>query len=295
MKNLKTYLFLLLMSIGVTLPMCSCKRVLQKIDNLTAKTSEVETEQTDEVTEPEQAKGPIILTSRTYEGESFFKANIQRALYADQTWHVQWPVSAENCNIEKFQKELLHFFVGDKYDDIDSFLNYLNKEFEGDGEWKKVDKMGESDARYIEGEEYNPYPQSMNYELSEVSLTEDGYATYSKKIMYDMGSGLGAGVLFTVEYFMYDLRSDRRLLYNDIFAAGSEGPIAKLLKTKATNLDDYRTLIDADFPPVHNDNFYVDFKNEEAHFVYDKYEVAAGADGVVDLCIPFSEIKQYMK
>ena len=295
MKNLKTYFCILLVSVGMSLPLCSCQRVLQKIGDLAAEKSEAETEQTNEVAAVAEVKGPITLKNRTYEGECFFKANMSRALYADQTWHVQWPESAENCDLKKFQKELLKFFVGDRFDDIDSFLTHLSKEFDGDGDWKKVEKMGESDTQYIEDDEYNPYPQSMHYELSMVSLTEDGYVTYSNKVIYDMGSGTGAGVLFGIEYMMYDLKFGRRLLYNDIFTPGSEAPIGKLLKTKATNIDDYSTLIDADFPPVHNDNFYVDFKNEEAHFIYGKYEVAAGADGVVDLRIPFTAIKQYIK
>lgn len=85
MKNLKTYFCIVLVSIGVTLPLCSCQRVLQKIGDLTAEKSEAETEQTNEVTAVAEVKGPITLKNRTYEGECFFKANMSRALYADQT------------------------------------------------------------------------------------------------------------------------------------------------------------------------------------------------------------------
>ena len=59
MKNLKTYFYIVLVSIGVTLPLYSCQRVLQKIGDLTAEKSEAETEQTNEVAAVAEVKGPI--------------------------------------------------------------------------------------------------------------------------------------------------------------------------------------------------------------------------------------------
>lgn len=295
MKKAKTLLFFGLMGIGIVLSMSSCQRIAQKFGELTEKATNADSTQVENDEAVTIGDGPVTVNTRTYKGESFFKAKIARKLYADQAWSIQWPVSAVNCDLKKFQKELLTFFVGDEYDSIDSFINKLNNEFCGEDEWVKVPEMGETDSDTDCEDGYNPYPQSMYYGLEQVSLEGNDIITFSKSVIYDAGSGTGAGVFIIKEFLMYDLNAGKRLTYDDIFKSGSEDAIARLLKTNAINLDEYSTLMDAYFPPVHKDNFYVNYSKREASFVYGKYEVAAGADGVVILTIPFDDIMEYMK
>ena len=295
MKNLKTFLLFGLLCVGIMLPMTSCQRIAHKLGELTAKAGNADSAQSKNDDPVTIGDGPATVKTRTYTGKSFFKAKISRELYADQTWSIQWPESAENCDLKKFQRELLTFFIGDEYNSIDAFISKLNNEFCGDDEWEKVSKMGETETNFDGEDGYNPYPQSIHYELSEVSLEGNDIITYSKSVMYDMGSGTGAGVYIGQEYMMYDLNAGKRIVYDDVFTSGSEEAIGRLLKTRATNLDDYSTLMETGFPPVHKDNFYLNYEKNEAHFLYGKYEVASGADGVVDLSIPFDAISKYMK
>lgn len=295
MGKFKTYLGVGMMCIGMTLPMCSCQRVMQKVGSLTAKVSDSDTAQTEENEDSEVYEGPITMNFRPYDGKSYFQAEITRPLFAEQEWLVQWPESAENCNLKKFQKELLKFFGVDGADDIEAYLTQLQNNFGGDGDWKKVNEMGNTDTSFTEIDDYNPYPQSVNIACEKVSLTDEGIVTYKKAEEWDSGTGLGAGFSMSVNYMMYDLKAGKRLRYDDFFTLGSAPKIAKLLKTKAINLDEYRTIIDGDFNPVHTNNFYVDLENKAAHFVYDKYEIAAGVDGVVELIIPLSAIQPYLK
>ena len=295
MKNLKIFLFFGLMCIGIILPMTSCQRIAQKFGELIVKADNVDSVQSKKDEPVTIGDGPATVKTRTFTGKSFFKAKISRDLYAEQTWSIQWPESAENCDLKKFQKELLTFFVGDEFSSIEAFINKLNNEFCGEDGWEKVSKMGETDTNFDGEDEHNPYPQSLYYELSEVSHNGNDIITYSNSIVYDTGSGTGAGVLMGQEYMMYDLNAGKRITYEDVFTRDSEKAIARLLKTKANNLDEYSTLMETNFPPVNKENFYLDYEKNEAHFLYGKYEVASGADGVVDLSIPFEAISEYMK
>ncbi|RRD02898.1 DUF3298 domain-containing protein [Prevotella sp. OH937_COT-195] len=242
-----------------------------------------------------QKKTGISVEHRLYEGESFFKAKIKRPLYADQRWSIMWPENGVNCNVKKLQEAIIASLSDKHYPSIDAFVSFMENNFAGNGEWQKVAEMVETETSFDCEDEYNPFPQSIAYNVETTETGCEGIATYRISDVYDLGSGVGAGILFDDRYIMYDLYTGQVVKYEDIFKQGSEEAVARLLKTNAVNLNDYKTLINADFPPVHKDNFYLDHNYKTAFFIYGKYEVASGVDGVVKLGLSFDDLKPFMK
>lgn len=83
MKKAKTLLFFGLMGIGIVLSMSSCQRIAQKFGELTEKATNADSTQVENDEAVTIGDGPATVNTRTYKGESFFKAKIARKLYAD--------------------------------------------------------------------------------------------------------------------------------------------------------------------------------------------------------------------
>ena len=98
----------------------------------------------------------------------------------------------------------------------------------------------------------------------------------------------GAHGFYGENYKVFDLKSNKVLQQNDIFKNTKDKKWSEFLKNHFNNKDQKEMLL-VDVIPLNN-NFY--FDDKQITFVYNQYEITAYAAGVVEITIPFSELKE---
>lgn len=107
------------------------------------------------------------------------------------------------------------------------------------------------------------------------------------------GSGYtgGAHGYYFENYKAFDLKNNKVISQNDIFQNPNDKSWNDILMKNFTNKDQKQMLL-VDKIEL-NDNFY--FDQNQITFIYNQYEIAAYAAGVVHITIPFSSIKDKLK
>ena len=240
---------------------------------------------------------PSIL-SQHYGGTAFYRADIPRRLYAIQSWDITWPSSGKNCDVTSLQKYLSNLLFDSNFN---SFISRMQSQFyltDDNQKWFKVSKKGESDTdvENINGDNdnYPIYEPSYSVFLKEVTFNE-GIVTYYYEAIADFGTGMGAGIGHKEKYITYNIIDKKQVTFDDVFKPGAEKRIVSLLKTKATNIDDYNCVEVGQIEKIHKDYFYIDYTYDIAYFMFEKYEISCGADGVVKLGIKLSDLRSVLK
>lgn len=101
----------------------------------------------------------------------------------------------------------------------------------------------------------------------------------------------GAHGYYNILFKNFDLKNNKTIQLSDVFMDINKVDWNKILMKNFKNPDQKEMLL-VDKIPVNN-NFYFDFQN--ITFVYNQYEITAYAAGVVEISIPFSELKPYLK
>ena len=101
----------------------------------------------------------------------------------------------------------------------------------------------------------------------------------------------GAHGYYGITYKNFDLKNNKTIQLSDIFKDINKVDWNKVLMKNFKNSDQKEMLL-VDKIPVNN-NFYFDSRN--ITFVYNQYEITAYAAGVVEISIPFAELKLYLK
>lgn len=101
----------------------------------------------------------------------------------------------------------------------------------------------------------------------------------------------GAHGYYNILYKNFDLKKNSVIQVSDIFKDPKSREISDLLMKYFTNKEQKEMLLEQKITA--NNNFYFDDKN--ITFVYNHYEITAYAAGVVEITIPFSELKPYLK
>ena len=115
-------------------------------------------------------------------------------------------------------------------------------------------------------------------EVLTISYENDGY------------SG-GAHGYYNILFKNFDLKTNAVIQLSDVFIDVNKIDWNKILMKNFKNPDQKEMLL-VDKIPVNN-NFYFDSQN--ITFVYNQYEITAYAAGVVEISIPFPELKPYLK
>ena len=101
----------------------------------------------------------------------------------------------------------------------------------------------------------------------------------------------GAHGYYGITYKNFDLKNNKTIQLSDVFMDINKIDWNKILMKNFKNSDQKEMLL-VDKIPVNN-NFYFDSQN--ITFVYNQYEITAYAAGVVEISIPLSELKPYLK
>ena len=101
----------------------------------------------------------------------------------------------------------------------------------------------------------------------------------------------GAHGYYNILFKNFDLKNNKTIQLSDVFMDINKVDWNKILMKNFKNPDQKEMLL-VDKIPVNN-NFYFDSQN--ITFVYNQYEITAYAAGVVEISIPFSVLKPYLK
>jgi len=151
-----------------------------------------------------------------------------------------------------------------------------------------------NDIKAMENEEFMA---TLNYEsMQEVSVryNERGYVIL-ESLSYDYSGGAHGN--YGSALYCLDAASKRRLALQDVIAADSSQLRTLLEKNfrAQIRLAASRPLTEYLFENrlMPNDNFY--FTNKGIGFLYNPYEIAAYALGQINVFIPYTELKQYIR
>lgn len=111
-------------------------------------------------------------------------------------------------------------------------------------------------------------------------------------IMYQNdGYSGGAHGYYNILYKNFDLKKNSVIQVSDVFKDAKSQEISDLLMKYFINKEQKEMLLEQKITA--NNNFYFDDKS--ITFVYNHYEITAYAAGVVEITIPFSVLKPYLK
>ena len=134
--------------------------------------------------------------------------------------------------------------------------------------------------QYDQTWEENFYMRFISHKNNVLTLTfgSDGY------------SG-GAHGYYTILYKNFDLKKNQTVQLSDVFTDVQKINWDAIL-SKHFNVEEQKEMLLVDKIPV-NDNFY--YNDKGITFVYNQYEITAYAAGVVEITVPFAELKSYLK
>lgn len=137
--------------------------------------------------------------------------------------------------------------------------------------------MGFSWETKLEGEEGDTYRNIVTYKAETYMYTGGAHGSTSEM------------------YYNFDINTGKLLNSEDVFAAGTEEEIGKLLMKHLNDdnddADDEKIVLSVDrIEP--NGNFEIE--EDGITFTFNQYEIAAYSYGAIDIFIPKREIKQYL-
>ena len=145
--------------------------------------------------------------------------------------------------------------------------------------------QGQEDAK-----EYTPDFEQIWDENSYMKVFSNQNEVLTISYENDGFSG-GAHGYYNILFKNFDLKNNAVIQLSDVFIDVNKIDWNKILMKNFKNPDQKEMLL-VDKIPVNN-NFYFDSQN--ITFVYNQYEITAYAAGVVEISIPFAELKPYLK
>jgi len=207
---------------------------------------------------------------------------VDSVMYVNNQFTAVWPVMINGKPCKALQRALLDEMVYDIYcapdtqfphfNDVDSLIDYCLKcQFPSDG-ITELDKPVSDTVRSL----------SASTHLSVMSLDRQMLTMKCEKYEY-AGGAHGAT---EHSYYTYDIDNDRVLQFNDVVA---DTTMFKQLTLQAFKDDpdisvENLWLPKDGMPPLPND-FYIDTEDKGLHAIYQQYEIASYAQGIIDATI----------
>lgn len=202
-----------------------------------------------------------------------------------------YPISAPSyIDLQKLEYTFLQILSGEEnparipseaFDNIK--IEYINQALEYGKEWEK------------DREEYPSFINFSNYSLDKANsidfISRYVIATSTSQYSY-LGGAHGA---YYISYYNIDLRDYQVIQENELFKANYEQPLSTLIqreverRNSSPNEDEHIMLLVEISDIKANQNFY--FSKEGLVYVYNQYEISPYVQGVVEITIPYDQIK----
>ncbi len=178
---------------------------------------------------------------------------------------------------------------------LDSIYNIVGIKLENYSKEKIVKELTKQKDTYFSQEKENSKEYMPEFEQTwEDNFYMNVFSNHNDilTLSYESnGFSGGAHGYYSILFKNFDLKNNKTIQLSDIFNEVQKINWDKILMENFKNKDQKEMLL-VDKIPVNN-NFY--FNDKEITFVYNQYEITAYAAGVVEIAIPFSELKSYLK
>lgn len=214
--------------------------------------------------------------------------SVTKNIYHENTYTVDWPMSAEGFDVTILQNELKKWMGIDQKQDVEKYIKEWAKTEGPEGgdypltEVKKESELTDSQKAAAEECQEDPYEYQYSTERSQnvEMLSNDSInhiVTFQERFINNVGSGVGAGVFYGYTYFTFDYESMKVVNLKDIVS--DEKTVVKQMKTQNKDAD-YEGLPNVtDLPSA----WYI--SGNSLVFVFGKYEISFGADGCPNLYV----------
>ncbi len=229
-----------------------------------------------------------LLSAIKYSKSALLKADYEpRYLYHENTITIEWPVSSDNIDIKQLQEAILQKFEIDD-SNIDRYTEHWAKHNlpnTGLGytlvDHRDYTKDGEQEAFWEDDDTtiFIPYDDTDH----SITIEYAGTDTIKKIITFNLykeaysGCGMGACVIITKDFLIYDYNRNKSIVLSDIVA------------------DTAMALVELQQHPIYNDIYDCitdkperlpkEFRiaGDTLLFAFDKYEIGCGSDGSPDV------------
>ena len=178
---------------------------------------------------------------------------------------------------------------------LDSIYNIVGIKLENYSKEKIVKELTKQKDTYFSQEKENSKEYMPEFEQTwEDNFYMNVFSNHNDilTLSYESnGFSGGAHGYYNILFKNFDLKNNKTIQLSDVFMDINKIDWNKILMKNFKNPDQKEMLL-VDKIPVNN-NFYFDSQN--ITFVYNQYEITAYAAGVVEISIPFSELKPYLK
>lgn len=195
-----------------------------------------------------------------------------------------YPSAFENDSLLKeIQSAFVFAFAGDGYQSMnpeEAFNAFLKKNVD---EGTEMGKMASGD-----GPDFSTYLKNITTSVFDTTNT-----IITARTVYEDYMG-GAHGSHRTSYYNIDLSNGKILTDKDLFKKNTNNSLASLLQEQLNDTISKGRSITVLYPESvkPNGNFY--FDNDGVVYVFNEYEIAPYSDGLIEIRLPYSKVKQFV-
>jgi hypothetical protein len=200
--------------------------------------------------------------------------------------NIEWPEGgASDKVLKKMQKGITDLLFGSELEtiDIEFAMNAYNN--------RSVDFYRQDNEEYLEDIE-EEWAFMMDWSESIDGSFLDPYKGMISYLYYAYGYWGGAHGMDVLTCRTFDLKTGEQIFEADLFNTGYEDRLTEALRTNLlSRYEDQDMFFETDITP--SDEFYL--TSEGITYIYQRYEIGPYAIGIIEVTVPWSEIKDIIR
>ena len=200
--------------------------------------------------------------------------------------NIEWPEGgASDKVLKKMQKGITDLLFGSELETID--IEYAMKAHNN----RSVDFDRQDNEEYLEDIE-EEWAFMMDWSESINGSFLDPYKGMVSYLKYAYGYSGGAHGMDVLTCRTFDLKTGEQIFEEDLFKRGYEDRLTEALRANLlSRYEDQDMFFETDITP--SDEFYL--TSEGITYIYQRYEIGPYAIGIVEVLVPWKEIKDIIR
>lgn len=200
--------------------------------------------------------------------------------------NIEWPEGgASDKVLKKIQKGITDLLFGSELETID--IEYAMKTHND----RSVDFYRQDNEEYLEDVE-EEWAFMMDWSESIDGSFLDPYKGMVSYLKYAYGYSGGAHGMDVLTCRTFDLKTGEQIFEEDLFKRGYEDRLTEALRANLlSRYEDQDMFFETDITP--SDEFYL--TSEGITYIYQRYEIGPYAIGIIEVLVPWKEIKDIIR
>ena len=200
--------------------------------------------------------------------------------------NIEWPEGGVGDKaLKEMQKGITGLLFGNELETID--IEYAMKAHNN----RSVDFYRQDNQEYLEDIE-EEWAFMMDWSESIDGSFLDPYKGMVSYIKYAYGYSGGAHGMDVLTCRTFDLKTGEQIFEEDLFKRGYEDRLTEALRTNLlSRYEDQDMFFETDITP--SDEFYL--TSEGITYIYQRYEIGPYAIGIIEVLVPWKEIKDIIR